>query len=178
MSTIANTIAVAKVTSYLASDYLAKRQLFGGSIRVEPRFPLMITTERIIIERIYDWNPNYTNLQIAADYLYDLCGRWKTTAQAIVDGGGGGGAITPVSPTSNIFPLYITSADFTTATTYNNPNIVGINLTIFINEYAQQWLVAGTDIFVYTATGIDITIPGFDANQYLYTILIEKLGSG
>jgi hypothetical protein len=178
MSTIANTIAVAKVTSYLASDYLAKRQLFGGSVRVEPRFPLMITTERIIIEKIYNWNPDYPNLQIAADYVYDLCGRWKTQAQAIVDGGGGGGTITPVTPGSSVFPLYITSADFADATNYNNPDIVGVPVMIFVNEYSQQWVIAGDNTFKYTGTGISITLPGFDAITYQYSIVIQKLGSG
>lgn len=178
MSTIANTIAVAKVTSVLASRDLAKGQLFPTTIRTEPRFPAMITTERIIIEGVYSRVPTYPTLQVASDYLYDLCGKYRLAAQAIVDGGGGGG-ITPVTPVdSDIYPFVITSSDFSTSDTYNDTRIAGDNIMLFINEYAQQWITASPDTFVYLpAGGFTVTIPGFDANQFSYTIVVQNLGS-
>lgn len=178
MSTIANTIAVAKVTSVLASRDIAKGNLFPTVIRTEPRFPLMITTERIIIEGVYNRVPTYPNLQIAADYLYDLCGKYRLAAQAIVDGGGGG-SVAPVTPGQpDIYPLYITSTDFEPdGISYDNPDIVGDNLILFVNEYTQQWLPAGASTFSYTPNGLVMNIPGFDANTQSWTIVIEKFNN-
>lgn len=179
-STIENTIEVAKVTSALASRDIAKGKFFPTLIRTEERFPLMITTERKIIEGIYTRVPSYPNLQLASDYLYDLCGKYQLAAQAIVDSSSGG-SIAPVTPGSSgasIYPFVITSDDFEAdGVSYNNEDIVGDNLMIFINEYTQQWLLAPTS-FVYTPTGIQITAPGFDANAENYTIVIQIKNSG
>jgi hypothetical protein len=90
MSTIANTIAVASVTSALASGDIGKGKLFNPYQKRFERYPLMITTERIIIQKIYNNNPSYTNLQVASDYLYDLCGSYQNKAQNIVTGAIGG----------------------------------------------------------------------------------------
>lgn len=170
MSTIANTISVAKVTSVLSSADIAKGQLFPTVIRTEPRFPLMITTERIIIQKIFAADPNYTNLQIASDYLYDLCGKYKNRAQAIVDGGGGGSVASSTPSVS--FPLYITSGYFTTSTFYPNTNIFGNNIIIFMNEI-NRYLIPGSE-FTVDENGITITLSGFDSTSNDYNLVIEK----
>lgn len=171
MSTIANTIAVAKVTSVLASAKVAKNVIFGRPILTTARFPLMITTERIIIEKIFNSDPNYTNLQIASDYLYDLCGEYINAAQAIVDGGGGG-SVAPITPESALFPLYITQANFSTATLYPNTNILGNNVIVFLNEI-NRYLIPASE-FSVDATGITILLAGFDASVNTYNLVIEK----
>jgi hypothetical protein len=101
-------------------------------------------------------------------------GRYGLASQGLSGSGGSAGGITP----TGLFPIFITSSNFTTATAYNNPNIVGQNIAIFVNEYSQQWMVAGATTFTMTSTGINITLPGFDATAFQYTILIDKLGSG
>lgn len=174
MSTIANTIAVMKVSSLLASDYIAKQRNYGNSI-IDDRYPMMLTTERIIIEKIYAKDPVYANLQIAADYGYDLCGRWKLQAQAIVDGSSGG-VVPPVVPGTSVLPLYLKSSDFADSTHYNNPDIVGLQLSLFVNEYTQQWLFMPDDI-VGTSTGINVLVPGFDALTTDYTMILMKVNT-
>jgi hypothetical protein len=113
------------------------------------------------------------SLVATSNYLFSLCRGYNLQAQNIINVGGGG-SVSPVAPTSTVFPLYITSADFTDATHYDNPDIVGYTLSIFINEWTQQWLVAPA-AFSYTATGINITLLGFDSTQLDYTILIQKI---
>lgn len=98
MSTIANTIAVAKVTSVLASEEISKGNLYPNVARTEERYPLMITTEYMVLEGVYSRVPNYSGLQVYSDYVYDLCAPFLAISQAIVDGGGGG-SIIPVTPT-------------------------------------------------------------------------------
>ena len=51
----------------------------------------------------------------------------------------------------------------------------GVNVAIFINEYSQQWLGAGLGYFVYVDGGIQITIPGFDANTQEYNIMVQQV---
>lgn len=177
MSTIANTIAVAKVTSVLASRDVARGNLFPTLIRTEARFPLMITTEYMTLEGVYSRVPNYPNLQVAADYVYDLCGKYKLLAQAIVDGGGGG-SVAPITPGQDtIYPIVVTGADFEVdGRTYNNPDIVGDNIMLFIGQYSQEEQFAPA-FFSYTATGFIINDVSFDANNYPY-IVIQKYSNG
>lgn len=176
MPTIARTLALAPVACYLSANYVAKRQLRGGAS--DPTNPQKIYNVYKILKHVYDKDPNYDGLQVRCDYLYELMKRWALAAAAIVDGGGGG-SVAPVTPVSSaIYPFVITSADFEAdGVSYDNPDIVGDNLMIFINEYTQQWLLAPTS-FVYTATGIEIVIPGFDANTFDYTIVIQKRNDG
>ena len=109
-----------------------------------------------------------------SNYLYSLCGKYSSFARNLI---ASGGTVAPVTPTggSNIYPLYITSANFESdGISYNNANIVGDTLMIFVNEYSQQWFISGGNSFIYTATGIQVTLPGFDANTFDYSIVIQK----
>lgn len=119
-------------------------------------------------------------LRTIANYLFALCGIYGLRAQQIVTGGGV--VVTPSTPgtgvVSTIYPFMITSSDFNPdGISYDNPDIIGDNLTIFVNEYAQIWLVAGPTTFSYTSTGIIINIPGFDSLTQSWTILVQKLNS-
>ncbi len=109
-----------------------------------------------------------------SNYMYSLCGRWSSFAKNLI---ATGGSVSPITPAggSNVYPLYIFSANFESdGVSYYNANIVGDTLMIFVNEYSQQWFVSGGNTFIYTATGIDITLPGFDPSLYEYTIVIQK----
>jgi hypothetical protein len=77
--------------------------------------------------------------------------------------------------TPDIYPFVITSADFESdGVTYNNAAIVNDNLALYVNNFTSNVLFAPTD-FTYTATGIIIITPGFDANLFNYSILVQKL---
>jgi hypothetical protein len=176
MPTIARILDIAPVACYLSANFVSRRQLFGGS--VDPSNPSKIFNVYKILKEIYDNDPAYDGLQVRCDYLYELCKKFALAAGAIVDGGGGG-SVSPVTPgTINVYPFVIDSDDFESdGISYDNPDIVGDNLMIFINEWTQQWLLA-PDAFVYTATGIQIVLPGFSANDADYTIVIQKRNNG
>lgn len=119
-------------------------------------------------------------LRTIANYLFALCGIYGLRAQQIVTGGGV--VVTPSTPgtgvISTIYPFMISSSDFNPdGISYDNPDIVGDNLTIFVNEYAQILLYAGPTTFSYSPTGIIMNINGFDANTQSWTITIWKLNS-
>lgn len=176
MPTIARTLEIAPMACVLSANAVARGALRGG--KLDPSNPQKIYNVYKILKKIYDNDPTYDGLQVRCDYLYELLKKYALRAAAIVDGGGGG-SVAPVTPTDEaIYPFIITSADFEAdGTSYNNADIVGDNLMIFINEYTQQWLTAPT-YFVYTATGIQIVAPGFDANSFDYTIVIQKRNNG
>jgi hypothetical protein len=77
--------------------------------------------------------------------------------------------------TPDIYPFVITSADFESdGVTYNNAAIVNDNLALYVNNFTSNVLFAPTD-FTYTATGIEIIADGFNANNFDYSILVQKL---
>lgn len=115
----------------------------------------------------------YPTIQGVADYLYWMCGKYGLEAQNIINSGGGGYVNVVTLPP--VFPFAITSADFESdGITYNNPRIVGQRVMIFINQWSQQWFTDQDNAFIYTARGIQIIFPGFDAMTQQYTIIIEK----
>lgn len=172
-------INIAKISQYLSSQDVAKGNLF--SPRRDVNLPKKLYMERKAVEWMYDISPSDSSLEGTSNYLYALCGRYGLLAAAILAGGGGGSIINPVTPggggSSSAFPIYINSDDFESdGISYNNSVLVGKNLTIFINEYTQQWLFAPT-AFIGTATGIQITIDGFNANDADYNIIIMEYQS-
>lgn len=98
-----------------------------------------------------------------ADYLYWMCGVFALEAQQILNIQQAGGQVS--SPTNSaIYPFIITAANFEPdGVSYNNPNIVGDRLMIYVNNYNQIWYTDTSGAFQYTGTGIKITLPGFNA---------------
>lgn len=168
-------INVAQISQYLCANDVAKGALFGP--RLAPSTPLVLYMERAAVQWMYDISPSNSTLPLTGNYLYSLC---KFNARALnILNNGGGGSVAPITPVSNVFPIYITSSDFENdGISYNNPDIVGVNITIFINEVSQTWMVASATTFAYTSTGIQVLVPGFDASSFDYSILIQKLGTG
>lgn len=161
---------------YLAANDVRKGALFNNSGRVNPILPQQIYAIYFIIKKIYDLDPTYPGMTAACLYLWEIMGKYGIKSQGL---SGGGGSITPVTPIGNIFPFIITSSAFESdGVSYNNSDIVGVSLTIFINEVSQSWMTASATTFSYTVTGIQISIPGFDANSFSYTIMIQRLGTG
>ncbi len=176
MPTTATTIETAEISQYLVSNDIAKGSLFGQ--KLNPSWDIILYMERKALEWAYNQSATYSNIYQTTAYVYWLLYK-KLKAEYILNTGGGGSIAAVTSPDDcciSPFPIKITSADFEAdGVSYNNPLIVGQNLTIFVNEVSQQWWYAPTG-FVYTPTGIRITIPDFDANTYEYTILADRLG--
>jgi hypothetical protein len=85
--------------------------------------------------------------------------------------GGGYGSVTP----TQTYPFIITSADFESdGVTYLNVAIDGDSLYLLANNVPNPMLTAPTD-FVYVSGGIQIVLPGFDANTFDYTIAVNKI---
>ncbi len=179
IATIQQTIDRGNVSIYLAGNNNAKGSLFGARI-ASPTSPITIAMVTDALDWGYDGGAQTDeSLRAMANYLTWLIGVYGQQAEAILQGSGGGTVVPGGGGTaSSVYPIYIISADFeANGTSYNNSNIVGDNLIIFINEYSQQWLVASGTTFAYTATGINILIPGFDANTQSWSMVIEKFNN-
>lgn len=84
-----------------------------------------------------------------------------------------GGYTTSFAPATQ-YPIVINSANFEPdGVTYNDSRIVGDQLMIFITGYNGEYQFAPTS-FIYTATGIEIVISGFDAANF-GNIIIQKI---
>lgn len=180
MPTVAEIIQIAEISQYLSLSSIRKAGLFSNvPNRQLPRLLYMV---RKNVDWMNELDSSDDSLPATSNYLFALCSPHNLQAQNIIDGGAGGTVVGPTSPaSSNAFPMYITSDDFTDATAYDNPSLIGQNVFIFVNEVNRN-LFAGEG-FTYTATGIAIrsdagaTIPGFDAEAENYNIIIYKIGS-
>ncbi len=151
--------------------------LFGArlSAPASPRTILMVTDA---LQWGYEGGAQTDqSLREVANYLIWLCGKYGQQAQFILDTTGGGGSVVPGGGSGITFDYLIPVnggvPDFTNATDYDDPRIVGRNLEIFWNDI-PRFLVAGE--WTYTATGIRILVAGFDAtaNTYDFKIFIRN----
>lgn len=94
--TVAQIINIAKVSQYLAQNDVAKGRLFGP--RKIPMSPQILYAERKAVEWLYNLDPTNTTLTLTANYLYSLCRGYNLQAANIVNNGGGG-SVSPISPT-------------------------------------------------------------------------------
>lgn len=75
----------------------------------------------------------------------------------------------------SIYPIKITSANFEAdGVTYLNANIINDSLYLMANGTPNPLLFEPTD-FIHVSGGIQIIVPGFDANTQGYTIAIQKI---
>lgn len=175
ITTIPQAIERGYLSVSLVGNANAKGALFGGKIAA----PGSQRTIQMISDALswgYDGGAQTEqDLRQMANYLVWLIGVYGLEAAVMIDGGGGGSVVPGGGGGSAIFPLYITSANFESdGISYNNPQIVGFNLIVFVNEYVQQWLAASGTTFSYTSSGIVMNIPGFDANTQDWTIVIDR----
>lgn len=172
--TIAQTVAIGDVSIYLADNDNAVGSLFGKRVAANGSALLIaIVTDALRWQN--DGYPSDITLQGTANYLYWLCGYYAVKAYNLISGGGGG-TVGPGNVGSNIYPFWITSANFELdGVSYNRPAIVNDTLELFVNEDNQRFSIQGPDTFEKTATGIIMRIPGFDANTQVWTIRIDRL---
>ena len=174
MLTIQQILDIAKISLWLALNDISKGVMYGG--KLDPLLGRKIYMEYSSLEWMYAESPSDTTLRTVANYVYELCGSYALQAQIILNIGNTGGAVINGNSGGNVYPFVITSSDFENdGVSYNNPNIVGDNIILFINEFSQQWLVSGAGYFSYTPTGFIITIDGFDANIQSYTIIVQEV---
>jgi hypothetical protein len=175
--TITETIARGDLSIGYAANNNAKGALFGSRL-ASPSSPVSIA----MVTDALNWSTEgyYTDEQQReiANYLIWLTGSYGMDAAFRLGQTSGGGSLTPGGGGSGQFryPLRVTGSDFESdGVTLNNSNIVGDNLMIFVSNFSQEWQFA-PDFFVYTATGIEIVFPGFDANNYNQIIIDEYFG--
>lgn len=167
MPTNAIILANAPIACVLAGNDVAKGTMFGP--RIDPLIAQKIYCEYFKIKKIYDLDPNYTGMSVACQYLWELMGMYGIRAQGYT---GGGGSVSPPTGVQG-FPIYITQANFTTATFYPNTKLYGNQISVFLSQI-NRLLVPITE-FTYDNTGLTILISGFDATLNDYELLIEKV---
>lgn len=165
----ATILSLAPGASYLAANDIQKSVLFNNFGRLNPVLPRQIYALYFVIKKIYDLNQNYTGMSASCNYLWEIMGRYGIAAQGL---SGGGGSIAPPTGIQG-YPIYITQANFTTATLYPNTKLFGTNIIVFLNEI-NRYLIPSTEFFV-NASGLNITLAGFDATQFQYNLVIEKV---
>jgi len=170
MPSTSEILTLAPPSSYLATNALAKGQLFPKN-KLNPILPQQIYAAYFVLNKIYTLDPAYPGIDACAQYLWELMGKYGVEAQAITGGGGN----VPTPTLTQQFPIYITQDNFTTATLYPNTNLFGNNIAVFLNEF-QRYLDPATEFEVLT-TGLNITASGFDALSFTYTLVIEKVYS-
>jgi len=99
MSTISDTIAIGKVSTYLSTDNIGKGNLFYQR-ELNPVNPFLIYRVTQSLEWAYNLDNSYSTLQVVANYLLYLCKAYALTARAIISGASGGGTVTPGTPVS------------------------------------------------------------------------------
>lgn len=98
--TVAQIINIAKISQYLAQVDVANGALYGQ--RVTPLTPKILFTERTAVEWLYNLDPTNSSLVQTANYLYSLCRGYNLKAQSVT---GGGGSVSPVTPSGSPSPL-------------------------------------------------------------------------
>lgn len=166
MPTNAIILANAPISCVLAGNDIAKGQLFGP--KIDPLLAQKIYATYFVIKKIYDLDPTYEGMDVRCQYLWEIMTKYGIRAQSYT---GGGGTVAPPTSTQG-YPIYITSADFSTATLYPNTSIFGTNVIIYLNEI-NRYLIPGTE-FTVAAAGVTITLSGFDSTAADFNLVIEK----
>lgn len=161
--TVPEILDIAAVSEYLAANDVAKGSLF--SQRLDPRLPKMIYMERKAVEWAYSQTPTYSDIIITGNYLYAICGKYALAARNIINGGGGGTPITPVTPTDDCTGVVmITAADFQPeGITVVHTDWANKTIQIFWNN-VNRFILSPTEWAYIPGGGFQILISGFDAN--------------
>jgi len=167
MPSITEIINIAKISQYLATLRIEKGGLWAsGTNLFLPRLLYMV---RKNVEWAYGNDTDYEDIQLTANYLFTLCAPFNAQAAYILANGSTGTNVSPINPGLGTYLIPIDSSDFTNATEYDNPLIVGRQLEIFWNDI-QRYLT--TSEYGMTSTGIEILVSGFDSTAANYTFKI------
>jgi hypothetical protein len=152
--TVAEKIQIAKICQYRDANNIAKNGTFSNG-STDYRLPLMLYTERMSVEWLYDLDPTNDTLLNTSNYLLSLC-KEQLKAQAIINAGGGGIPVTPVVSITEPIQFIVGSGGQYVPnngdSAYNNPELAGNNRYIITSNSDGGDLIAGTD-FDYLSTG-------------------------
>jgi len=168
MPTVAEVVETYPIALYLSVIDINNQGLDGGGTDIT--LPKKIYSIGEAVRNRYNQDPTDTTLTATSNFLFAIMGKYWVMAQAII-GSGSAGSVATISNNQS-FPIYITEADFTTATFYPNTSIAGNNVLIFMNEI-NRYLI-GPEATV-NSLGITINIDGFDAINNTYNLVIEKV---
>lgn len=154
--TPAQVIQYTNVATYLASDAVAKGNLFGASI--EPELPNILYIENFILNWYNSTTGNNSVTdQAIANYVWSLTGMYGITAQAIVTGGGG--TVTPGTPTIAPAPYQfeVSSTSFipTGDSSKTISDFIGYNLLFVRDNITQSTVNTGGTYYSWNSvTGL------------------------
>lgn len=148
--TTAEYIEIGQVSTFLSRTDVAKGAMYGQTLY--PNLPVLLAMETDSVNWIYGYDAAESTLPIATRYLYSLCGSYAVQAIPIISGGGGG-TVTPTSPTGYI---YTSISDTITAnsTTYYNALLVGGKDLNFVILNNQVLTIANGDFTYNSTTGV------------------------
>lgn len=151
--TTSEIIEIAKISEYLARKDEANGSLFGK--RVAPNTAMILYTERMFIEYIYDLDNNDDTLTQTAWYLYSLCRGYNLRASNIANAGSGG-SISPVSPATAPTPYqFIVSASsfiVTGASSKTITDFIGFNLLFARNGQPVSTVTSEPNYYSWNKT--------------------------
>lgn len=154
-------IAIAKVSQFLAENDNLKGSIFGK--RVAPNTGKILYCERKAVEWMYNLDSTDDTLTLTSNYLYSLCRGYNLKAKNIYNQGGGG-TITPISPSSAPNPIQFEVASDTAivtgATSGVITNFIGYNL-LFVRGGIPQSTVnqgGGSSYYSWDRTTGTLTI--------------------
>jgi hypothetical protein len=102
--TVAQKIAIADISEYLATVAIEKGGLWAKGIDIE--LPSKIRNIKDSIEYRYNSDPSDTTLTSTSNYLYALCGKFALQAQAVLPAPGTiSGIIAPTTPSPYQFTV-------------------------------------------------------------------------
>lgn len=177
MLTPTQILQIAKCSEYLSGNDIAKGALFGK--RLNPLLNRIIYAERKALEWMLGMDSNYSTLQDVANYVLWLCGKYWIQANAIINGGGGGQPVTPVSPTpitgSFLNWIEVKKADFANGTDYIDSRLEGKDLSVIGSWLGSKILEPGIEWETINGGGVRILIDGFNSADFDDDIIVFRI---
>lgn len=169
MPTTAQILQLAPIAQYLASNNVAKRQLFGGGF--DTNLPTKIFAVNYVIQEIYSFDPTYTGLDACAQYLWQLCGRWGLAAQQISGSGSTAGSSSGSTASRIDFIVSVSSYIPTGDASKTITQFIGFNVDFIRNGVSQSTISTESSYISFNrSTGL-LTITPALADGELISII-------
>ena len=145
MPTISQIVAAYPIAQYLAANDIQDKGLYGGGVNIP--LPQKIRNIGDSVKRIFDNDPTDDSLQLTANYLWTLCGKYGLEA-LVIAGSASGGSVSPITPSSSLpLPIeFYVGASTLIPTNGNSVTInsfIGYNLMFNRGNVPQQQLNPG-----------------------------------
>lgn len=174
MLSIADSIEVGDVSTYLSANYNSKKGLFGGAI-ANPTSPVTIA----MVTDALRWGSDggaqtAASLRETANYLIWLCGRFGLEGTLII-GGTGGGTVTPggIPTTPGRIDFIVSAASYiiTGASSATISDFIGYNLDFVRNGIPQSTVITEPSYFTWNrSTGAFTCSPALSEGELIALI--------